>query len=438
MADGVSARPGPDRLPVPGAARLSADAVLFCSELIAIDTSNVGGADGANERPAAEYVARRLDEAGIASELIESAPGRASVVCRVPGSDPSLPALLVHGHLDVVPADAAQWRGDPFSGEIRDGLILGRGAVDMKNMDAMMLSVARHLRRTGTRPRRDLVLAWLADEEAGGDWGARHLIERRPDLIEGCTTAISEVGGFSVTGADGRHTYLVETGQKGVAWLRLRARGTGGHGSLVHRDTAVQRLAEAVARIGRHDWPQAAGPRMQALLDEFATGGAESGTGVARWLRAAVRHTANVTGLDARGKINIVPGEAVAQVDGRYLPDRLDEFLETVASLADGCDVEPLRLEPGYSNPLAPDFAGAALAALRAEDPSARVRSVRMPTGTDNRLFHRHGLTAYGFVPMRLPDGFDLAGMFHQVDERVPVGAVEFGARVLFRLLSEF
>ncbi len=423
---------------ITGADRLSADAVRFCSELIAIDTSNVGGVDGACERPAAEYVARHLAEAGITAELVEPAPGRTSVVCRIPGRDPSLPGLLVHGHLDVVPADAGAWDGDPFSGEIRDGFIHGRGAVDMKNMDAMMLSVACHLRRTGTLPRRDLVLAWLADEEAGGDWGARHLVEQRPDLIEGCATAIGEVGGFSVTGADGRRTYLVETEHKGVAWLRLRARGKGGHGSLVHHDTAVQRLAEAVARIGRHTWPQDTSPRIRELLDELVTGEADPDTGVARWLHAAARHTANVTTVDVPGKINTVPGEAVAQVDARYLPDRLDEFLERITALADGCEVEPIRLEPGFANPLGPDFADAALAALRAEDPGAEIRSMRMPTGTDNRLFHRHGLTSYGFVPMRLPAGFDLAEMFHQVDERVPVGAVEFGARVLFRLLSAF
>ncbi|MDX6200648.1 MAG: hypothetical protein QOJ83_148, partial [Frankiales bacterium] len=227
------------------------EVVEICRDLIRIDSSN----PTSNERQAAEYVAGKLAEVGLVPEIIESAPGRASVITRMEGADPSRAALLIHGHLDVVPAVPSEWSVDPFGGEIVDDMLWGRGAVDMKDMDAMILSVVRNLARTGQKPPRDVVLAFLADEEAGGGKGAHYLVDNRPDLFEGCTEAVSEVGGFSVTVAENQRLYLIQTAEKGMAWMRLTARGRAGHGSFINDDNAVTALAEAVTRIGRHTFP---------------------------------------------------------------------------------------------------------------------------------------------------------------------------------------
>ena len=230
------------------------EVVQICHDLLRIDTSNYGDDSGPGERKAAEHVAALLAEVGLATEIVEAAAGRTSVVTRIPGADPARPGLLVHGHLDVVPAQAQDWQVDPFSGEERDGCLWGRGAVDMKDMDAMILAAVRGLVRSGRRPPRDLVVAFLADEEAGGTQGARHLVDTRPDLFEGVTEAVSEVGGFSID-LRGRRTYLLQTAEKGLLWLRLVAGGRAGHGSQVNDDNAVTRLCQAVARIGAHPWP---------------------------------------------------------------------------------------------------------------------------------------------------------------------------------------
>ena len=228
------------------------EVVELCSDLIRIDTSN----PTSDERAAAEYVAARLDEAGISSTILESEPGRASVVARIEGADRNRPALLLHGHLDVVPADPAEWSVHPFSGEVRDGYLWGRGAVDMKDMDAMLLAVVREWGRSGTRPPRDVVLAFVADEEAGGGKGARFLVDQHPDLFSGCTEAVSEVGGFSVTVRDDLRLYPIQTAEKGMAWMRLAARGRPGHGSMRHDDNAV-RFVEVTVN-GPKSWSLAA------------------------------------------------------------------------------------------------------------------------------------------------------------------------------------
>ncbi len=230
------------------------EVAALASELIRIDTTNPGDHSGPGERAAAEYVAGLLAGVGLEPIVLESHPKRASVVARVEGLDRSRPPLLIHGHLDVVPADAADWQVHPFSGEISGDCVWGRGAVDMKDMDAMVLAVIRQRLREGRRPPRDVVLAFVADEEAGGTWGARWLVDSHRELFEGVTEAIGEVGGFSAT-IGGRRLYLIQAAEKGMAWLRLVARGTAGHGSMLQPDNAVTELAETVARIGRHEWP---------------------------------------------------------------------------------------------------------------------------------------------------------------------------------------
>lgn len=245
------------------------EVVTFTSELIRIDTTNRGRGDGC-ERPAAEYVAERLAEAGLEPVLLEKAPGRTNVVARIAGSDRDAEALLVHGHLDVVPAEPADWTVHPFSGEIRDGVVWGRGAVDMKNADAMVLALVRSWARTGHRPRRDLVLAFTADEEDSAEYGSGFLADSHPELFEGCTEGVSESGAFTFHADSGMRLYPIAAGERGTAWLELTARGRAGHGSKVNRDNAVSRLAAAVSRIGEHAWPLRITPTVRAALTEIA------------------------------------------------------------------------------------------------------------------------------------------------------------------------
>src|SRR6266581_6108474 len=310
----------------------------LASDLIRIDTTNTGDDSGPGERVAAEHVAGLLAEIGLEPTLLESRKNRASVVTRIEGADPSRPALLIHGHLDVVPADPADWRVHPFSGETQDDCIWGRGAVDMKDMDAMMLAVVRQRLREGRRPPRDVVLAFPADEEAGGTHGARWLVDNHPDLFEGVTEAVGEVGGFSTT-LGSQRLYLLQTAEKGMAWLRLTARGTAGHGSMVNPDNAVTELAEAIGRLGRHEWPVRLIPSVQAFLEgasqalgtEFAPndpGQLLSKIGsVSRIIGATLHNTVNPTVLKAGYKVNVVPQDATAEVDGRFLPGYEEEFL---------------------------------------------------------------------------------------------------------------
>ncbi|HVN13401.1 MAG TPA: M20/M25/M40 family metallo-hydrolase [Kineosporiaceae bacterium] len=424
-----------------------AEVVDICRDLLRIDTSNYGDGSGPGERAAAELVAGLLDEVGLEPELFESAPKRASVVARVPGADPSRPALLVHGHLDVVPARAQDWQVDPFSADVRDDCVWGRGAVDMKDMDAMILAVVRDLVRSGEPPPRDLVVAFLADEEAGGGLGATYIVRHRPELLEGVGEAVSEVGGFS-TPIAGRRAYLLQTAEKGIAWLRLVAHGRAGHGSLVNDDNAVTRLCEAVARIGTHPWPLRITSTVRAFL-----GGVEEITGVrldpddpdalvavlgttARFVGATLRTTANPTAVEAGYKHNVIPGSASALVDCRFLPGGEEELMRTIAELAGpGVEVETVHRAVALEWPFEGDLVDAMVDALRGEDPDAVVLPYCLSAGTDNKSFSAAGIVGYGFAPLRLPAGLDFAGMFHGVDERVPIDGLRFGVRTLGRFL---
>ncbi|WP_225754285.1 M20/M25/M40 family metallo-hydrolase [Actinotalea sp. Marseille-Q4924] len=427
------------------------EVVGLCQDLLRIDTSNFGDGSGPGERVAAEYVMGALTDVGLDPELFESAPGRANVVVRLPGVDRSRPALVLHGHLDVVPAAAEDWSVDPFAGEERDGLLWGRGAVDMKDMDAMILSVVRQMAREDRRPARDVVVAMFADEEAGGRFGAGWAVEHRPDLFEGATEAISEVGGFSVD-VGGHRTYLLQTAEKGIGWLRLVAEGRAGHGSQVNTENAVTELAAAVARVGTYAWPQQLTPTVRALLegvaeltglpfepeDEGAVGRLVDALGpAARFVGATVRNTANPTQLAAGYKANVIPGRAEAVLDTRFLPGREDEARATLERLAgEHVRVEDIHRDVALEVPFEGDLVDAMVAALHQEDPEATVLPYMLSGGTDNKSLSRLGITGYGFAPLRLPGSLDFSAMFHGVDERVPVDALRFGTRVLDRLLA--
>ena len=425
----------------------AAEVVEICRDLIRMDTTNFGDSSGPGERTSAEHVATLLSDVGIEPTIIESEPGRASVIARWGGTtgDP----LLLHGHLDVVPADKNDWQVDPFSGEIQDGYVWGRGAVDMKDFDAMLLSVVRARAKAGVVPDRPMVLCFTADEEAGGHKGAEYLIEKHPDLIADCTEAIGEVGGFSAT-VRGQRFYLVEAAEKGMAWMRLSARGNAGHGSMQHHDNSVTELAAAVARVGQHEWPVRLTPTMQVLLSAVGELAGVEATpenaeqlvqefgSATRMLGAVIRHTTNPTMLKAGYKVNVVPGEATAHIDGRFLPGYEDEFFATLAELlGENISVDYVSKQHGLETTFDGDLVDAITASILEEDPDAKVAPFLMSGGTDAKHWKKLGMRSFGFAPLRLPSDLDFTALFHGVDERVPVDALEFGARVFDRFLGK-
>ncbi|MBP1241951.1 MULTISPECIES: M20/M25/M40 family metallo-hydrolase [unclassified Frigoribacterium] len=426
------------------------ETATIARDLIRFDTSNYGGGRSNGEADAAEYVADALRALDLEPLVFESEPGRVSVLARVEGADRSKPGLVVHGHLDVVPADPANWSVDPFAGVVRDGMLWGRGAVDMKNMDAMILSSLGDILRAGERPARDLVVGFLADEEAGGVLGSHFLVTEHPEVFEGATEAISEVGGYS-TFIDGRRSYLLQTGEKALIWIKLRTRGTAGHGSQMIVANAVTRLAEAVAVLGRQQWPIALTDTTTALLSEVArildvdleqTSPDElvlhTGT-AAGFIRGSLRTTTNPTMLTAGYKHNVVPDTAEALVDIRCMPGQEEAVLAEVRALiGDDVEIETMHTDIGLETPFSGPLVEAITGTLERHDPGAPVLPYLLSGGTDNKALSLLGIAGYGFAPLRLDEGMDFPAMFHGVDERVPLDALSFGSRVLRDLLATY
>ena len=435
----------------------AADEVVdLVRSLIRFDTSNTGELETTKgEAECARWVAEQLEEVGYVTEYIEAgAPGRANVFTRLAGADSSRGALMLHGHLDVVPAEASDWSVHPFSGALEDGYVWGRGAVDMKDMVGMMIAVARAFKRSGTVPPRDLVFAFVSDEEAGGKYGCKWLVENRPDLFEGVTEAVGEVGGFSLTiprreGGE-RTLYLIETAEKAMKWMRLTARGRAGHGSMIHDNNAVTAVAEAAAKLGRHQFPVVLTDSVEQFLAAVAeeTGytfdmdspdleGAIAKLGpIARIVGATLRDTANPTMLKAGYKANVIPATAEAVIDCRVLPGRLAAFEREVDELI-GPDVtrEWIVDLPAYETSFDGELLDAMNNALLAADPDARTVPYMLSGGTDAKHFATLGIRCFGFAPLKLPPDLDFAALFHGVDERVPVDALTFGAQVLEHFL---
>jgi acetylornithine deacetylase/succinyl-diaminopimelate desuccinylase-like protein len=424
------------------------DAIKICQELIRIPSVNFGEGRG-DEAAVAAYIVKSLGEVGIDAKIYESAPNRCNVIARIKGSDPSRPGLVVHGHIDVVPTNADEWSVDPFGGVIKDEMIWGRGAVDMKNVDAMILAIVRDWAKRGYQPTRDIVLAFFADEEAGMTFGSRYMSAKHPEVFAGCSEAISEVGGFSVTVADGKRLYFVEAAQKGIHWMKLTAQGRAGHGSMMNDENALTTLTEAVAKIGRYEWPQRYTQTVKDLFREVAriTGKSfdekdlrpllkEIGS-TARMIGATLQNTANPTMLDAGYKANVIPGTASAVIDGRFLPGYEEELNSTIRAIV-GPDIEietishDISLEVDFNSPLV----DAMKAALLREDPEGIPVPYMMSGGTDNKALSELGIVGYGFSPLRLPADLDFMSLFHGVDERVPVDGIRFGVRVLADFLE--
>jgi acetylornithine deacetylase/succinyl-diaminopimelate desuccinylase-like protein len=428
--------------------QLELETIRICQELIRIPSVNFGEGKG-DEKDVAAHVVALLKEVGIDSQTYESAPGRCNVIARIKGSNPSRPGLVVHGHLDVVPANAADWSVDPFSGEIKDGFIWGRGAVDMKNMDAMIIATVRDWARTGYVPERDIVLAFFADEEAGSNFGSHYMVKNHPEVFAGCTEAVSEVGGFSVTVAGGKRLYLIETAEKGIHWMRLTAEGRAGHGSMMNDENAVTRLAEAVAKIGAYQWPQRYSKTVKAFFKRIAeaTGKPYNEEDLrpllneigfaATMIGATLQNTANPTMLEAGYKANVIPGSASAVIDGRFIPGFEDELNDTIKSLiGENVTVETITRDKALEFPFEGDLVEAMCSALIKEDAVAIPVPYVMSGGTDNKALADLGIIGYGFSPLKLDADFNFMAMFHGVDERVPVEGLTFGARVLKEFLE--
>jgi acetylornithine deacetylase/succinyl-diaminopimelate desuccinylase-like protein len=432
------------------------EVVDLVSALIRFDTSNTGEPPTTKgEAECARWVAEQLEEVGYTTEYIEAgAPGRGNLFARLDGADHDRGALLLHGHLDVVPAEASDWSVHPFSGAVEDGYVWGRGAVDMKDMCGMLIAIARHFKREGIVPPRDLVFAFLSDEEAGGKYGSQWLVNNRPDLFEGVTEAVGEVGGFSLTvpRKDGgeRRLYLVETAEKSMMWMKLSVRSHAGHGSMIHDSNAVTAVAEATAKLGRHEFPlvmtDAVGQFLQAITEE--TGyefdldspdlpGTIAKLGpIARVVGATLRDTANPTMLKAGYKANVIPATAESVVDCRILPGRQAAFEREVDELI-GPDVirEWITELPSYETTFDGDLVDAMNNAIQSVDPDARIVPYMLSGGTDAKAFARLGIRCFGFAPLQLPPDLDFTALFHGVDERVPVDALKFGTQVLEHFL---
>lgn len=431
----------------------------IAQDLIRFDTSNYGEGRSNGETVAAEYLGALLEDMGLTTQYFNAAAGRTTVIAKVEGSYDTessaphakeRPALILHGHTDVVPADPKNWSVDPFGGVIKDGLLWGRGAVDMKNMDAMIVTALSDILAAGKRPARDLTIAFFADEENGGEFGSHFMVQKHPEIFANATEAISEVGGYSVD-LQGQRAYLLQTGEKALMWIKLTARGMAAHGSRVINDNAVTKLAEAIAIIGRQEWPVHLTETTTLLLSELsrilkidpeevgpdqlilATGTASG------FLQATLRTTSNPTLLNAGYKHNVIPDVAEALVDIRTLPGEEDEVLAQVrALLPDEIEIEMMHRDIGLETSFDGPLVDAMVHSLGVFDPGAPVLPYLMSGGTDNKALKLLDITGYGFAPLQLPPEIDFPGMFHGVDERVPLDALVFGRQVLGDLLLKY
>jgi acetylornithine deacetylase/succinyl-diaminopimelate desuccinylase-like protein len=425
---------------------LGDDAVALLIDLLRIDTSNPGDDSGPGEIAAAEYAADALREVGYAPEVFTtSAAHRAGVSLLIPGADPAREPLLLTGHLDVVPAPPAGWTHPPFAGVMDDeGVIWGRGAVDMKDMVAMILAVVRHWARTGYVPPRPVAVLLTPDEEAGGSRGAHWIVRNRPELLHGATEGIGEVGGFSVTLPNGRRIYPVQAGEKGLAWLTVKVPGTAGHGSLIHYDNPVEKLVAALSDLRAQPFPVDLSPSMQVFvetvsaligeplaLDDLDRLTTQVG-GFARVLGAATRTTINPTMLDAGFKHNVVPAFAAAGLDIRFTPGAEDAALERVrAALPDDVELQFAHRDISIETSFDGQMVAAIVEVLAERDPEAVVVPYLMTGGTDAKAFSALGVRYFGFSPLQLAHDSDFWSMFHGIDERVPADGLRFGAQVL-------
>lgn len=423
----------------------------LCAQLIRFDTSNFGEGNSRGETPLAEKIVQILSDSGYSPMVFAREPHRASVAVRVRGANSGLEGLLVHGHLDVVPAESDQWATPPFEGRIDDGYVVGRGAVDMKGMIAMMISTLVDWARDGVTPDRDILFLFVADEEDRGAWGSGWLVDNHPDLFAGIGASIGESGGNAIplVAADGAQVrlYPIAVAERGTLHMRLRAHGVSGHGSRPNADSAVTKLLGAAYRINSHVWPvhlvdtvreyisvttHALGYDSDLSTDAGISQAISNMGEAGEVALVTTRCSATTTVLTAGYKVNVIPGIAEADVDVRCLPGTYDSTLATMAELI-GPDVTYTLIDPGLPTDFSsssPWFASMRAAVLR-HDPDGIVTPFCMGGGTDSKQFARLGIECFGFTPLVLdPDGRRPAGV-HGINERMPVESLNGGQRVL-------
>ncbi len=425
----------------------------LCQELLRIDTTNPPG----NELPAAQLLADELSAAGLEPTVPQSAPGRGNVVARLKGTGEK-PPLLLTAHLDVVEADPEQWDFPPFCGEVHDGCLWGRGAIDMKNMAAMSVAIITRLAREGIRPKRDLIFAGVADEEAGCEYGSLWLCENHPDLVRS-EFAIGEGGGFNIQVA-GRTFFTLQVAEKGVCWVRARATGEPGHGSMPREDSAVVQLSEAIARLGKQGLPRHASDSVGQFVGSLAShlppplrpiiNALASPTlgplalrlvpdpSVRRAFRALLANTASPTVLRAGNKTNVIPGLAEAEIDGRILPGQTeDDFLRELREvLGSEIELEVMHsLPPVVTEPKESSLYSTIHEVMHERAPGAPVVPFILQGFTDAKAFTSIGAKWYGFAPVKLPPDLRFADMFHGHNERIPVDGLSWGVETLMRVV---
>lgn len=430
------------------------EVVRLLRELIRFDTSNPPG----DERPAVDHLAALFEKEGVPYEIVEPAPRRANIVARLKG-DGSKPPLLLSAHLDVVPA-LDGWTHPPFGGEVHDGYIWGRGAVDMKHMAAQSVCALLGLKRRSVKLKRDVIFAGVADEEAGGRYGAGYLADRRRDLID-AEYCLTEVGGMA-TPMGGTIIVPVQTAQKGYVWFTMRARGEAGHGSKPKEGAAIERLAAAVHKLSTKPLEYRLTPTTRRFLSAVAAtqkGAAKaalSGLLHKATARLALRaipkerrevfnallhDTVSVTGLKAGVKVNVIPNVAEAEVDGRYLPDTTREaFLDRVRKVV-GPEIELVPFE-GADGLELEDHSGELWDAIERvmtrNLPGCKVIPNMITGMTDAKDYARAGIKTYGFSPCLLEEGEKFAELYHAPDERISLKGLEAGAKWLAEVVEEF
>jgi acetylornithine deacetylase/succinyl-diaminopimelate desuccinylase-like protein len=425
--------------------------VELLQQLIRFDTTNPPG----NEAACIAFVRGVLEDAGCEVELFAKDPARPNLVSRLRGRGDRAP-LLMQGHVDVVTTVAQDWTHPPFGGEVVDGWVWGRGALDMKGGVAMMVSAfARAARESAALPG-DVILCVLADEENGGDYGAKFLVEEHPELFDGVRYSLGEFGGFTLEIA-GTRIYPVQVAEKQICWLKARVPGRGGHGAVPQHGGTMARLAKFLRDLDRKRTPIHVTPAARAMIEGISAAVPRPNRDVLRALlkprltdrvlpllreRAPVmegllRNTVNATIIHASDKVNVIPGVVEVELDCRALPGFGPEAVmrEVQELVGDDIELELIRYDAGPPEPRLDQFE--TLAEILGElEPGAVPVPMLQGGVTDARFFARLGIQNYGFLPLRLPGDFRFTGLIHAADERVPADAIEFGTEAVFRALQ--
>ncbi len=427
--------------------------VELLQNLIRFDTTNPPG----NETPCIGYIDGLLTRAGLETTILARDPSRANLVSRLAGRGEA-PPLLMYGHVDVVTTEGQQWTHPPFEGKVADGYIWGRGTLDMKGEVTMMLAALLRAKEEGLVPPGDVVLAVVSDEEAGGEYGARYLVENHAALFDGIRYAIGEAGGFTFYVGEGK-LYPIMLAEKQICWMKATVRGPAGHASMPLRGGAMARLANVLQRLDKGRMPVHVTPVAQQMIEQMATllpppqaqaalqlldparadAVLDAMGPMGHVLNPLLHNTASPTILHGSTKINVIPAAVSVELDGRLLPGfgPDDMIAELRPLLGDEVELEVLRYEPG---PPEPDMGLYDTLAdiLRQADPEGVPGPLLMSGVTDGRHFARLGIQTYGFTPMKLPPELDMWSLAHAADERLPVDALDFGVEAIYQLLQRF